>query len=1623
MHFITGRKAKKIARLLICFLFSFSVDAEEIAHKEAIEEVLKNYEEELRDQPENTSLLYALGKAYYNQGNYNRAIGLFKRVLVLEPDNQEAELFLGLAYLFTDRIETSRKFLEKIAPNFPENPDVLAAMGRIRQFHYQFKEAENCYRKALEIDPGNTMALTFLGSLKLEQREFFSALKIFKEIEKKEPDSKWVKQDLLKARLGPDIESIKQLVDEGKYENAAARYEALLSEHRDFLDLYLLLGDVYVKMDKFNKAQSLYEQALALHLEPLPLLNAMGFAYLREGNLTESEKQFYKVLQKDSQNPDALAGMGKIALERGRIKEAEVFFQESLRNKPFNLTTLIYLAKFQTDQKHYKDALETYHKILKVLPDQEWVKDAIYQAEYGKALDLIEQKEKQKEYKAAEELYKDLIKQSPENIEFYDQFGNFYFRLKNYPKAIAVYRKALNIDSQSISTLTGLGFAYLANKEINKSENIFIQIQDLDPKNSNALVGLGAIAEYDENFKNAEMFYSKALKTDPFNENALLYLGKFKLKEGKDKAAERLFKKIKDLNPDAEWINQLILDAKNSPILKAIKENEERGRNHIAEQLYLKLLRDSPQVPSYYLSLGSFYIKRKRFQDAEEIYLKGLKNNPGSLPLTTALGFVYLKKNQIKSARKLFQTVLKNESGNSEALTGLGAILQREKHFAGAEKLFLKALTSEPDNITALTYLAELYLETEQNEKAMKIYDKLLVLLPNEEWVEFAAEDIQHAALLKEVLDLENTELLSEEEKNSNFEQAAVLLRKLVKEAPDNPNYALRLGQLLGKMKRFSEALSVYEQGLVYHPKDIFLKIAVGYTYVYLEDYEKAEREFNSILDTHPENADALAGLGRIKDLTGKPNDAWSYYREALALDPYNINALSFLAALNMEEKHYKEAREIYERLSTLKPGSEWIEKALKETDISPYMDQIRGLEQNGQLEKASEIYNRILSQVDDVDYYLGLGNLYVRMEQYSKAIEVFKQGLNKNSGSPNLIAAIGIAYVLDRNIKQAKYWLDEARNATPQNAEVLAGLGRIEFLQGNMSKAETLYRSALEHSPDNTSALSFYGELLMKQKRYEEAVQIYTRLHELEPESAWVSEAIIQAKTGPQMDGARVLVELGEWGRAKREYFKLFSISSKVPDYYLSLGDLYFAKDWFNTAIRIYRLGLIADPNSKSLWRAIAFAYLSKWNLGESTRIFNCLLSKDSNDADSWAGLGRVWALRGCYDTSLAYFSHAFDIDSNNETALAYMAQGEADQEHFFSAKSLYKKLYRLNPGDSWIQDRLSFLNMITHPSVNFLGKYYEEDEWDRNVDEWVARYQVYGYGVRIDCPMNNRLRFSGYARQDYYKLVNREDEFTYYFFDVIRSYAESRWRVSPCLFVDANLGVTGYSPYRSEAFSQKNGTVIEPTLLFTWHRPRTRSIFGFSSDTDLVARDFNNNRAQMVTRYYVTEHLEHDFLETLSAGLEGGYYYLNGFRDNDFQRAAAFAAWRPEPFKDWLTIHYFFQYQNFNQVISDYYTYAPQLVNHLQFEFNKRWDGVGYIRAGYAHGWQNTRTRFAQIIINQPPILQPFFWDRRDYNSCFIQAAYDQCPLKLAVEGSFYRDSKKYTIWYTDISLGWIF
>lgn len=131
----------------------------------------------------------------------------------------------------------------------------------------------------------------------------------------------------------------------------------------------------------------------------------------------------------------------------------------------------------------------------------------------------------------------------------------------------------------------------------------------------------------------------------------------------------------------------------------------------------------------------------------------------------------------------------------------------------------------------------------------------------------------------------------------------------------------------------------------------------------------------------------------------------------------------------------------------------------------------------------------------DMASEFYDLGNAYVELGKYEKAITEFQAALKIDPGFVKADYNLALAYAHSKRPDEAIAILKKLLAADPQNTQVLSALGWAYHLAGREEEALSQYSTVIGLSPADLNALYNSGIILWKLKRLQEAMEKFNAL------------------------------------------------------------------------------------------------------------------------------------------------------------------------------------------------------------------------------------------------------------------------------------------------------------------------------------------------------------------------------------------------------------------------------------------------------------------------------------------------------------------------------------------------
>lgn len=248
----------------------------------------------------------------------------------------------------------------------------------------------------------------------------------------------------------------------------------------------------------------------------------------------------------------------------------------------------------------------------------------------------------EKKYSEAENVYKVLLEENPDNPDVLSVLGLFYVNVLDYDKAIEILKKAVDL-KRTFGTVSALGFAYYEKADYEKAAEILESALELGANvdiYNKLILSLFEIHKY----KKAIEFSDKIYESYSEDVRAIACKVKALTQSGKMLEAEKLCVESLKKTPDASnlwfhlgYLKELIYcnDRQAKECYKAAAElgnpeafyniavsAQKLGEKDEAEKYYKIMLRFFPDNEEAKVSLGMLYLSQKKFKEGYDLFFQ-----------------------------------------------------------------------------------------------------------------------------------------------------------------------------------------------------------------------------------------------------------------------------------------------------------------------------------------------------------------------------------------------------------------------------------------------------------------------------------------------------------------------------------------------------------------------------------------------------------------------------------------------------------------------------------------------------------------------------------------------------------------------------------------------------------------------------------------------------------------------------------------------------------------------------------------------------------------------------------------------------------------------------------------
>jgi Flp pilus assembly protein TadD len=472
------------------------------------------------------------------------------------------------------------------------------------------------------------------------------------------------------------------------------------------------------------------------------------------------------------------------------------------------------------------------------------------------------------------------LKIYPEFAQAHNDLAVLFYQAGNGMKALAHYEKAHKLEPSNITFRKNLADFYFVELEwADDAIQTYLDILKDNPFDVETLNALGTISVQIGRREQARQYFTRTLQLDTINgqaRQALLQLGDqfpappqqaqistpqppqiatpaarptpapvpqppvFQAPHQSPEQLHRQALELANAGKSGEALRALEDLVMRHPSYAAAHNDlgvlcQQVGDLAQARRRHEEAIRLQPDNPNFQKNLADLlYIACGETEEALKLYVRILGSNPRDIETLKAISTICVESGKLDDARSFLETILKIEPWNSEARESLDAIAESKKY-----------VISSP---TVTRSADEMYAEVQR----------------------FVQQE--------------------------RLSEAHSLLEELAYNYSSSAFFHNDLGVLRYRLGDIEGARRAYERAVDLHPANSnFRKNLADLYFAELGMVDEAIGIYLDLFRLQPRDLETLSGLGQICTAVGRPEEAKTFYRRALEIEPWNAEIRSAL--------------------------------------------------------------------------------------------------------------------------------------------------------------------------------------------------------------------------------------------------------------------------------------------------------------------------------------------------------------------------------------------------------------------------------------------------------------------------------------------------------------------------------------------------------------------------------------------------------------------------------------------------------------------------------------------------------------------------------------------------------
>ena len=387
-----------------------------------------------------------------------------------------------------------------------------------------------------------------------------------------------------------------------------------------------------------------------------------------------------------------------------------------------------------------------------------------------------------------------------------------------------------------------------------------------------------------------------------------------------------------------------------------------------------KVLKLKPNKVIAWQGKGDALSALQKFEPALEAYERAITIRPDKMASWQGKGNIFYQLGDLKQALINYDRALTIQPDNAAILKRKGKILYLSSRYQEALTLQKKVLQEEESafNPRLLSDTARSSLALGKNNEALSVFVRVQNMAPTKPYLwqdkvtvlrnlNRPQEAIQNTRLILEIYDYE------------------------LEEQPDNLDLWLGKAAFLRQLKRYEEAVTAYQQAIAIAPESDTALLGQSEALLGMGKYSQALDAVERVLELKPQSFVAWHTRGLILEAeTNNLEQAVAAYDRAIAINQDFYPSWRDRSSVLIAQNNYPQAITSLQKAVNLAPQ-----------DLESWVTLTNVLQKGQKIEDAMEAIDKVIVlQPRNSKYWLQKGSLWEIKQQYTKACDIYRQGM-----------------------------------------------------------------------------------------------------------------------------------------------------------------------------------------------------------------------------------------------------------------------------------------------------------------------------------------------------------------------------------------------------------------------------------------------------------------------------------------------------------------------------------------------------------------------------------------------------------------------------------------------------